>query len=147
MRRRSDVEIEFDVTCSRGTYVRTLAADMGCDLGCGAHLKSLRRTACGALTIAQAVTLDELEKLCAAASLPLFSLAEALAHLRAVQWPSRVLSRLRLGQQELLGQIGPPQAGERLVRVIDQRGQLVALAEWLEDVPRGRWRLLRVFHE
>lgn len=147
LRRRSDVEIEFDVTCSRGTYVRTLAADMGSDLGCGAHLKSLRRTACGALTIAQAVTLEELEKRCAATSAPLLSLAVALAHLRAVQWPSRVLSRLRLGQQELLGQIGQPQAGERLIRVIDQRGQLAALAEWLDDVPRGRWRLLRVFHE
>jgi hypothetical protein len=93
------------------------------------------------------VTLEELEKNCSTGSIPLLSLAAALAHLRTVQWPSRVLSRLRLGQQELLGQIGQPQAGERLICVLDQRGQLAALAEWVEDVPRGRWRLLRVFHE
>src|SRR5262249_38433024 len=40
-------EIKMELTCSRGTYVRTLAADMGKSLGCGAHLKSLRRIACG----------------------------------------------------------------------------------------------------
>ena len=44
-------EIEIELTCSRGTYIRTLAADMGKFLGCGAHLKSLRRIACGHLTL------------------------------------------------------------------------------------------------
>src|SRR3990172_1571126 len=39
-----EAEIELDVTCSRGTYVRTLAADMGEALGCGAHLKILTKT-------------------------------------------------------------------------------------------------------
>src|SRR5262245_24061105 len=58
----SNDEIEMELTCSRGTYVRTLAADMGKSLGCGAHLKSLRRIACGHLTVDQAVTLDELER-------------------------------------------------------------------------------------
>jgi tRNA pseudouridine55 synthase len=147
LRRSNDSEIELDVTCSRGTYIRTLAADMGKDLGCGAHLKSLRRTACGHLTIAQSVTLDELENRWANASVPLLSLAAAVDHLRAVQWSSRVLSRLRLGQQEILAQIGQAQMGERLVRVLDPRGELAALAEWTEDLPGGRWRLLRVFQE
>lgn len=147
LRRCGAHDIEFDVACSRGTYVRTLAADMGRHLGCGAHLSSLRRTACGALTIEQAVTLEELEKRCEKASGLMLSLAAALAHLRAVRWPSRTLARLRLGQQELLGQIGDAQPGERLIRVLDQRGQLAALAEWTDPPPRGRWRLLRVFQE
>ncbi|HUF42704.1 MAG TPA: tRNA pseudouridine(55) synthase TruB [Verrucomicrobiae bacterium] len=147
LRRCGAHEIEFDVACSRGTYVRTLAADMGRHLGCGAHLSSLRRTACGALTIEQAVTLEELEKRCEKPSGLMLSLAAALAHLRAVRWPSRTLARLRLGQQELLGQIGDAQPGERLIRVLDQRGQLAALAEWTDQPPRGRWRLLRVFQE
>jgi tRNA pseudouridine55 synthase len=147
LRRRSEVEIEFDVTCSRGTYVRTLAADMGNHLGCGAYLKTLRRTACGQLKIEQAVTPDELERRCATAPPPLLSLAVALGHLRTVQWPSRLISRLRLGQQDLLAQIGQPQAGERLARLLDPRGELAALAEWSEDLPGGRWRLLRVFQE
>ena len=49
------------VTCSKGTYIRTLAEDMGERLGCGAHLLALRRTAIGALRIEDAVTLEALE--------------------------------------------------------------------------------------
>jgi tRNA U55 pseudouridine synthase TruB len=120
---------------------------MGEQLGCGAHLKTLRRTACGHLTIEQAMTPDELERRCATAPPPLLSLSDALGHLQAVHWPSRLISRLRLGQQELLAQIGQPQAGARLARLLDPRGELAALVEWVEDLPAGRWRLLRVFQE
>ncbi len=54
----------FDVLvdCSAGTYVRTLAADIGEKLGCGAHLSALRRTRSGPFEIAQAVSLEVLEK-------------------------------------------------------------------------------------
>jgi len=48
------------VTCSKGTYIRTLAEDIGAALGCGAHLTALRRTAVRTLQIADAVTLDHL---------------------------------------------------------------------------------------
>ena len=53
----------LDVECSKGTYVRTLAADLGEALNCGAHLAALRRTATGGFTIDDAVTLDALEQL------------------------------------------------------------------------------------
>jgi tRNA pseudouridine55 synthase len=53
-------DVTFRVTCSKGTYVRTLAEDIGETLGCGAHLVALRRTGVGALTLANAVTLDAL---------------------------------------------------------------------------------------
>jgi tRNA pseudouridine55 synthase len=49
------------VACSKGTYIRVLAADIGRALGCGAHLAALRRTAVGDLDLAGAVTLAELE--------------------------------------------------------------------------------------
>jgi tRNA pseudouridine55 synthase len=52
--------LELDVHCSKGTYIRTLAEDIGERLGCGAHLSALRRTACGALRIADALTLERL---------------------------------------------------------------------------------------
>jgi tRNA pseudouridine55 synthase len=52
--------VTFRVTCSKGTYVRTLAEDIGETLGCGAHLVALRRTGVGALTLEHAVTLDAL---------------------------------------------------------------------------------------
>ena len=50
----------IDVVCSKGTYIRTLAEDIGAALGCGAHLSALRRTGCGALNIAAAVSIDVL---------------------------------------------------------------------------------------
>lgn len=51
----------LDVRCSKGTYIRTLAEDIGRALGCGAHLAALRRTGSGGLTLEQAVTLEALE--------------------------------------------------------------------------------------
>ena len=53
-------DVTFRVTCSKGTYVRTLAEDIGEKLGCGAHLVALRRTGVGALTLENSVTLDTL---------------------------------------------------------------------------------------
>ena len=53
----------FEVSCSKGTYVRTLAADIGEALGCGGHLIALRRTGIGALDVTQAHTITELESL------------------------------------------------------------------------------------
>jgi tRNA pseudouridine55 synthase len=53
----------LDVLCSKGTYVRTLAEDIGAALGCGAHLSALRRTASGPLAIDNAITLDALAAL------------------------------------------------------------------------------------
>jgi tRNA pseudouridine55 synthase len=55
-----DDELVLDVACSKGTYIRTLAQDLGAMLGCGAHLAALRRTASGGLSVQDAVTLDEL---------------------------------------------------------------------------------------
>jgi tRNA pseudouridine55 synthase len=147
LRQLSDTEIEFEVTCSRGTYVRTLAADMGQELGCGAHLTSLRRTACDHLTVDQALTPEQLAESYAKGETPLLSLRSALSHLPAVAWRSQLISRLRLGQQEVLAQLGRPREGEKLLGILDPRGGLVALAEWTDDVAVGRWRLLRIFKE
>jgi tRNA pseudouridine55 synthase len=51
----------LDIRCSKGTYIRTLAEDIGELLGCGAHLSALRRTASGALTLERAHTLEQLD--------------------------------------------------------------------------------------
>ncbi len=142
----SMAELEIELDCSRGTYVRTLASDLGKALGCGAHLKSLRRLACGHLTVTQAITLEDLERLNAEEKVPLIPIAKALSHLRAVTWNGSWVTRLRLGQQEILNQIGKPQEGEQVLRLLDPHGHLVALAGWSEEIPGGRWRLLRVFH-
>ncbi|HEX7229769.1 MAG TPA: tRNA pseudouridine(55) synthase TruB [Candidatus Binatia bacterium] len=142
--RMNERELRFDVTCSRGTYVRTLAADMGRRLGCGAFLKTLRRIACDHLDVARAIRVEDLVSV--GSEIPLVALENALSHLRALVWPSRLVSRLRLGQQEVLGQIGPHQACEEFVAILEPRGELAALAKWVDDIPGGRWRLFRVFH-
>ncbi|MEE8378768.1 MAG: tRNA pseudouridine(55) synthase TruB [Gammaproteobacteria bacterium] len=56
-------ELEIDVRCSKGTYIRTLAEDIGEELGCGAHISVLRRTAIGALDNIEMHTLDSLAAL------------------------------------------------------------------------------------
>ena len=53
-------KIRFKVRCSKGTYVRVLASDIGDDLGCGAHLSALRRTSAGEFKIDQASTIDQI---------------------------------------------------------------------------------------
>lgn len=147
IRKISDLELEFEATCSRGTYMRTLAADMGQALGCGAYLKRLRRTACGHLRIEQSVTMDELERRFAHGDIPLLSIRAAVNQLRTVKWEGRLLSRLRLGQQEVLAQIGGRREAETLVGIVNTRDELAALAAWTEDISGGRWRLFRVFRE
>ena len=111
--------------CSRGTYIRALARDLGRALGVGAHLVSLRRTRSGASSLRSAVPLDDLTR---------DSMAGALVPLMAVlePWPSvvageREAADLRLGRAVTLGR-AEETAGAR-VRVCDQEGRLVALAK------------------
>ena len=59
----SDKEYALDVHCSKGTYIRTLCADIGKALGCGGTMKTLERTECAGFTIKDAHTLDEIEKM------------------------------------------------------------------------------------
>lgn len=73
----------LDVRCSKGTYIRSLAADLGEALGCGAHLAALRRTVSGALNVASAQTLDALDALDEPARDALLLPADALL----ADWP------------------------------------------------------------
>ena len=82
-----DELVVIDVRCSKGTYIRTLAEDIGEALGCGAHLTGLRRTASGPLTLAGAVTLAELETLTEAERLACLQPVDALL----ADWPCLAL--------------------------------------------------------
>lgn len=79
----------FEVTCSKGTYIRSLVRDIGEALGCGAHLCGLRRTQARPFHIDQALTLDQLESLSAEA------LVESLLPIQAAlpDWPRVCLGR------------------------------------------------------
>jgi tRNA pseudouridine55 synthase len=65
------VDLDVDVACTSGTYIRALARDLGAALGVGGHLTALRRTAVGAFTLAEAATLDELAERPDPVTLPL----------------------------------------------------------------------------
>jgi tRNA pseudouridine55 synthase len=139
-------EMGFEVACSKGTYIRTLAADMGESLGCGAHLKSLRRLSCGDFSLEQAVSLEEIERLKGGGKeVPLLSLNQALQHLREVRLEESLLSRLRMGQQEGLVRLRRSKKQDEIVRIVDCAGDLVALACWVSEGTTGAWRLFRVF--
>jgi tRNA pseudouridine55 synthase len=71
-------ELDFRVRCTKGTYVRTLAHDLGQKLGCGAHLTALRRTATDKLNVTQALTMEQIE------ALPLTEVEKHLLHPRDV---------------------------------------------------------------
>ena len=79
--------IDVEVSCSSGTFIRTLAADVGRALGGGAHLRDLRRTAIGSFTLAESVPLEVLERLdleeARAALLPVVACVRGLSRLRA----------------------------------------------------------------
>ena len=56
-------KLTFDLHCTKGTYVRTVAHDLGQKLGCGAHLSALRRTGSGKFNLSAGLTLEQIEEL------------------------------------------------------------------------------------
>ncbi|VXC11012.1 tRNA pseudouridine synthase [Burkholderia sp. 8Y] len=131
--------VTFRVTCSKGTYVRTLAEDIGEALGCGAHLTALRRTGVGALTLEGAVTLDAL----AAAGeserdLWLRPVDALLSTFPAVHLNDDAMRRFRHGQRLRLDELGETAstglASETRVRVYDDAGKLLGVARAAEGV-------------
>jgi len=127
--------LRLSVTCSKGTYIRVLGEDIGAALGCGAHLQTLRRTAVGQLSVAPALTLEQL------GALPEEGRAAALAPVDALLSSFPLLSlddelarRFLHGQRLALGQSGfarLPQPGRvRVYRASDTR--LLGTARMME---------------
>ena len=108
----------IDVTCSSGTYVRTLAADLGHLLGGGAHLTDLRRTACGSFDDSQARSPDDAV---------LISSAEAMRDYTRVTVPDDVAAVVRNGR------VLPSWDGDGPWAVCDVHGDLLAMYERVND--------------
>ena len=88
------IDVDVDVTCSSGTYIRAIARDLGTALGVGGHLTALRRTAVGGLTLAEAQTLEQLaEREPDVVTLPMAEAArQAFPQREATSEEARVLS-------------------------------------------------------
>ena len=119
------VDVDVDVTCSSGTYIRAIARDLGRALGVGGHLTALRRTAVGGMTLAEAATLEQLEERTPdVVSLPMAEAADrAFPRREATADEARVLSHG--GPLEPVGIEGPyavfDPAGEVLA-IVSERG-------------------------
>lgn len=85
----------LDIACSKGTYIRSLAEDIGNRLGTGAHLVSLERTAVGQFRAGDAVTFDQIS----AGNFPSVTIDRALSHLKHIELNETESARLRSGQQ------------------------------------------------
>ena len=97
---REGESVSFRVSCSKGTYVRTLAEDIGETLGCGAHLTALRREGTGGFHLEGALTLEQLQAMDMAARLAALKPVDALiSALPSVQLDTELAARLRQGQR------------------------------------------------
>jgi tRNA pseudouridine55 synthase len=133
-------EAVIDVYCSSGTYVRSLAHDLGAVLGCGAHLVGLRRTKSGRFTLRDAIPLRKLRESFDAGSWYqyLIPAAEALTDWPALELTQEQLEAVRHGHRV-------PGTGEKglKVRGISEQGELVALMEF--DPESGEYQPRKVF--
>jgi len=125
-------EVEFTITCSAGTYVRSVAHDLGRNLGCGAHLVRLRRTASGEFSLQQSIPLAEVsEAIIEALTTRLVSLNQALTEYPALTVDAETEAAIALGKvfscENVQGQ--PHIGGSSWHRVLSLEGVLIALAK------------------
>ncbi|HEY8346328.1 MAG TPA: tRNA pseudouridine(55) synthase TruB [Symbiobacteriaceae bacterium] len=111
-----------DVVCSKGTYIRTLAADIGKALGVGGHVSFLVRTRSGPFTLEEASTLEEL----AAGEAPLLKPASALGNMPRLEVSGAAARRVAHGVAPAVKTDLPPGT---VVALVDPKGDLLALAE------------------
>ena len=135
----------FTMRCSKGTYVRALARDLGRALGVGAHVTALRRTRSGPFSLAEARPLDDVLALLAdpaadQAALPLVALPAALRHLEQRVVSETVARDVRMGRK--IGLEPGEDASDRRICLVDGGGKLVAVAR---PRPDQTLELIRVF--
>lgn len=146
-------DVAITVRCSKGTYVRTLAEDIGEALGVGAHLTELRRTGSGIFVQASSLTLDELSLMSRDDLLNkrLVSIRSALDHLPELELNDAGCKRLRNGIAPTLADllhVSPGQLHQGLVKLLFN-GVLQAMCEVIDSGPSCesfRTKLVRVFN-
>jgi tRNA pseudouridine55 synthase len=130
--------IRFEVSCSAGTYIRTLGADIGKMLGCGGHLNALKRTASSGFTLDQAVSLSALEDLRPGNPLPasFINMADALPEMPAYTADRQLAKNIRHGQRitirDLTGNedFDTDRISGSEIKIVDQTGELVAILNY-----------------
>lgn len=123
--------VRFSVSCSSGTYVRTLCADIGRELGCGGHLKTLRRTASSGFTTDEAFSLEELVSLGERGGLAetVIPMNEALPFMPAAVADDvlvkKIQNGIKLSEADLPD--APRVSAQGKFKVVDENGRLIAM--------------------
>ena len=146
----------FRVVCSKGTYIRTLANDLGKSLGCGACLEMLNRTRSGSFQLEDSVTLENLEKtsLKEVEDRWIVSPSRALSSLQEITVGEEISRKLYQGKtisgSELKGKNQTFSNLTGKIKILTPRGDLIAIAEannhMTLDLEKPAWKLLRVFN-
>ncbi len=136
-------EVVIDVYCSSGTYVRSLANDLGEEMGCGAHLIGLRRTKSGRFTLRDAIPLRRLQEAFDAGDWynHLIPAAEALGDWPLVELDGDEVELVRHGHRV----VATAEDASGWVRGVSQQGDLVALMEYVAD--SNEWQPRKVFFQ
>ncbi|MFH0846954.1 MAG: tRNA pseudouridine(55) synthase TruB [Chloroflexota bacterium] len=131
----------IEVECGKGTYIRSLAHDLGQALGCGAHLKNLVRLRYGYLDIKDAITVPELEEVGRDWLKFLQPMDTMLLHLEKAMVSEDVAQAIRKGQQISIDYGASPLP--KLLRAYDPRGSFIAILRY--DSAKGMWQPEKVF--
>jgi tRNA pseudouridine55 synthase len=124
--------LRLRIVCTAGFYVRSLAHDIGQRLGCGAHLEALRRTRAGRFSVADALSLAEVDAQGTMSQTRLVPLNTLLSHMPEVALTGEGIRRVSHGNSLAPEHItGAPldMAGHSQVRLVDAAGTLIAVAE------------------
>lgn len=127
-------DVCFEVACSKGTYVRTLAADVGASLGCGAHLGELTRTRVGPFSITDACALEDVERSGRAVGQLGFSMFEALPDFPELHVSSTERATLSVGGSISVEQERTPGHRTGLLRLTSDGSDLLAIGRIAESV-------------
>lgn len=122
--------IHLRVVCSAGTYIRTLAEDIGRRAGVGAHLAELRRTSAGKFTIEQSSTLEALAELDDLAS-ALIDMNEAVSHLQTITLNEDRITKTRNGLSTRI--VGEAFSDGEAVRMTNANGGLIAIGSYVSS--------------
>lgn len=135
--------VTIDVHCSSGTYIRSLAHDIGKNLGCGGHLSALVRTyACG-FSLDDAVSLTEVENMDNKTAFEhVIPLAEAVPFMPLVSVCDETIDKIKFGQR-ISAQDGIQPHADSFIRIVDKNGELAAVVEY--DKISGRYNYCCVF--
>ena len=140
-------EIRFEVKCSSGTYIRTLCADIGNALGCGGHLKELKRIECGGFGIHEAMSLNEIETKPSIETIQkkLIPMTDALSWMRQYTADTGLMEKIKYGQPLSSADIPvePESLSSPFIKVINTDHRLLAVVS--QDENKGQYNYCCVF--